>query len=138
MGSVVPTGPVKKPRRQQVVPTVKSLPETRESILDRAKDILAPADILAHPHPTQQFGQSTLAHRKAHHPKRPALLDVNDAMEEPPLTQPFGASSLRPGTMTAERSVDDPTQQFGASMFAQDAILSNDRVSTFVSPRRNS
>ncbi|KAG8218629.1 Mechanosensitive ion channel-domain-containing protein [Butyriboletus roseoflavus] len=137
MASVVP---VKKPKRQQVVPTVKSLPETRESILDRARDILQPTKSRADPQPIQQFSQSTLAPRNAQQPKRPALLDVNRFMEELPLTQPFGASSLR-GGMTSERSLDSceepsfpPTQQFGASMFAQDYVLSNDpgRVSAFV------
>ncbi|KAF9247340.1 hypothetical protein BU15DRAFT_25470, partial [Melanogaster broomeanus] len=40
MDSVVPSEPVKKARRQQFVPTVRSLPETREGILERARDIL--------------------------------------------------------------------------------------------------
>ncbi|KIL00585.1 hypothetical protein PAXRUDRAFT_711325 [Paxillus rubicundulus Ve08.2h10] len=43
MDSVVPSEPVRKVRRQQVVPTVRSLPETREGILDRARDILGPS-----------------------------------------------------------------------------------------------
>ena len=134
MDSVVPTAPVKKLRRQQVVPTVKSLPETRESILDRARDIIRPTKSQADPQPTQRFGQSALARRNTQQPKRPALLDVNRFVEEPPPTQPFGESSLRGGTMTSERPLDscEEPQQSGPSMFAQDSVSSTDRVSAFV------
>lgn len=139
MDSVVPAGPVKRLKRHQVVPSVRSLAETRESILDKARDILGPTEGHADPQPTQQFGQSALARRNTQQPKRPALLDVNKSMEEPPPTQPFGTSSLRGRIMTSERSVGGceessllPPQQFGASMFAQDSVLSSDRVSAFV------
>ena len=134
MDSVVPTGTVKKSKRQQVLPTVRPLPETRDSILARAKDILGPTNGQADPQLTQQFGQSALACRNAKR-ERPALLDVNRSTEEPPSTQPFGASSLRRG-ITAERSGDGCEEpawlQFGASSFArQCAVLSNERVSVF-------
>lgn len=132
--SLVPTAPVKKHKRHQVVPTVRSLPETRESILDRARDILGPTEGQADPQPTQQFGQSALARRNT--PKRPALLDVNWSVEEPPPTQQFGTSSLRRRMMASERLVGGyeelslvPTPQF-----AQDFLLLSDCVS--VSPPR--
>ncbi|KAH0839915.1 hypothetical protein J3R83DRAFT_867 [Lanmaoa asiatica] len=137
MDSVIPPGPLKKIKRQQVVPTIRSLPETRESILDRARDILGPMEGQVDPQPTQQFGRSALARRQTQQPKHPASLDVN-GLEEPPPTQPFGASSLRGGITTSEQSIDDCeepsfplTQQFGASMFAQDSVSSSDRVSAF-------
>lgn len=124
MDSVVTAASSKKARRQQVIPTVLSLPETRESILDRARDILGPTNFQPEPHPTQQFGQSALARRKA---KAPALLDVNVCTDEPPLTQSFGASALHYGTTALQR-------QSGASMFAQDAVSSNECVRTSVLP----
>lgn len=134
MDSVVPAAPVKKPRRQQVVPTVRSLPETRENILHRARDILGPTRVHDDLLSTQQFGRSALARRKSQHPMRPALADANGFSDEPPLTQSFSASSLRAGLLTAERSREQSssltTQQFGASMFDQVSILSNDRVGT--------
>ncbi|KAG9317446.1 hypothetical protein JVU11DRAFT_1646 [Chiua virens] len=128
LDSVIPAGPVKKPKRQHVVSTVKSLPETRDSILDKARDILGHTKALADPQTTQQFAQSTLARRNAKHP---ALLDVNDYTEEPPSTQHFGASSLRrEGVITAEHATDSCERPV-FSMFAQDSILSSDRVSSF-------
>ena len=124
MDSVVP---VKKSKRQQVLPTVRSLPETRDGILGRARDILGPSNGQADPQSTQQFGQSALACRNTHHPKRPALLDVTKSAEGPPSTQPFGASSLRGGITTA---VDGREESSCASLFAQDSV-SSDRVSAF-------
>lgn len=54
-------------------------------------------------------------------------------MEEPPSTQPFGASSLRAGNIATEQLVDGcqepPFRQFGASLFAQDSVSTSDRVS---------
>lgn len=134
MDSVVPTAPVKKSKRQQVLPTVRSLPETRDGILGRARDIIGPTNGQADPQSTQQFGQSVLACRNTRYLQRPALPDVKSA-EEPPSTQPFGASSLHGGITTAERSVDrreESSLQFGTSLFAQDSILSSDHVSAFV------
>jgi hypothetical protein len=135
MDSVVPTAPVKKSKRQQVLPTVRSLPETRDGILGRARDILGPTNDQADPHSTQQFCQSALACRNTRHPQRPALLDVSESAEEPPSTQPFRASSLHGVITTAERSVDgreESSLQFGASLFAQDSVLSSDHVSVYI------
>ncbi|KAF8556999.1 hypothetical protein OG21DRAFT_1495092 [Imleria badia] len=140
MDSVVPTGPVKKSKRQQVLPSVKSLPETRDNILNRARDILGSTNGLTDPEPTQQFGQSALARRNTQHlnPKRPALLDVNGSMAEPPSTQPFGPSALRGGTTTAEQSVAGYEQssflRVGASLFAQDSVQSGNRHKRPASP----
>lgn len=136
MDSVVPTGPAKKLRRQQVIPTVRSLPETRESILDRARDVLGSANAQAGPHPTQRFGQSALARRETRQSTRPALLDADACIEELPLTQPFGASSLSGGAKWSVNGYEGSSfllaHQVGASTFAQDSILSSDRVRTFV------
>ncbi|KAN0097467.1 hypothetical protein V8E55_001913 [Tylopilus felleus] len=131
LNSVVPVGPLKKSKRTQVLSTLKSLPETRDSILSRARNILGPTITQEDSGATQQFGQSALARRATHHPKRPALLEVNGSMEEPSSTQPFGASSLRAGNIATEQLVDGcqepPFRQFGASLFAQDSVLTSDR-----------
>ncbi|KAF8138457.1 hypothetical protein EV363DRAFT_1154945 [Boletus edulis] len=135
MDSVVPAGPVKRSKRQQVLPTVMSLPETRDSILSRARDILGPTSSQADPQPTQQFGQSALACRNIQHPSRLALHSVDRSIEQLPSTQPFGASSLRRGIMTAEQSVDSCEEpSVGASLFAQDAVSSSDRRKRLASP----
>ncbi|KAI9574686.1 hypothetical protein HD554DRAFT_2049167 [Boletus coccyginus] len=137
MDSVVPTSTIKKSKRHQVLPTVRPLPETRDSILARAKDILGPTNGQTDPQLTQQFGQSALACRNTQHPERQALLDVNRSAEEPPSTQPFGASSL--GGITAERSGDSCEEsaclQLGPSSFArQGAVVSNERRKRSASP----
>lgn len=138
MESVVPTGPAKKSKRQQVLPSVKSLPDTRDTILSRARDILGSTNGLADPESTQQFGDSALARRNIQHPKRPASHDVDTPMPEPLSTQPFGASALRGRITTAGQSVGGyERSSFGASLFAQDSVLSSDRVSALlVLPRR--
>ncbi|KAF8842688.1 hypothetical protein BDN67DRAFT_1067483 [Paxillus ammoniavirescens] len=148
MDSVVPSGPVRKVRRQQVVPTVRSLPETREGILDRARDILGPSARIqvnapqvgagppskngAEVQSTQPFRRSLLASRNTDPPNlwRTDVVQVG-------VNQAFGASALRGREGTAGRMVegyteDSPfpqTQQFDASKLAQEFNSRNDEVS---------
>ncbi|KIJ70096.1 hypothetical protein HYDPIDRAFT_23239 [Hydnomerulius pinastri MD-312] len=160
MDSVVPDERAKKSRRQQVVPTVRSLPETRESILGRARDVLgSSARFQADPHdaaagppskshlevqPTQPFGRSLLACRNTGDPPnilRSAPHSMDQAMEAPAPTQAFGVSALRARGPPTKRIVEahtEPfplqTQQFGASKLAQGL---NSRSETFPVPKRS-
>ncbi|KIJ20290.1 hypothetical protein PAXINDRAFT_96514 [Paxillus involutus ATCC 200175] len=147
MDSVVPSEPVRKARRQQVVPTVRSLPETREGILDRARDILGPSARIevnapqvgagppskngAEVQSTQPFRRSLLASRNTDPPNlwRSDVVQVG-------VNQAFGAGALRGREGTAGRMVEGytegspfpQTQQFDASKLAQEFNSRNDEV----------
>ncbi|KAI6105828.1 hypothetical protein F5141DRAFT_1126311 [Pisolithus sp. B1] len=103
MGAIISVDSGKRNRRKQVISTVRTLPETRKSILDKAKDLLGQfvdpqaANIgrsctaLDDVKPTQQFGTSMLARRNAE--------DVlshqgKEVQPPPPSTQAFGESVL--------------------------------------------
>ncbi|KAL4081633.1 hypothetical protein V8B97DRAFT_62498 [Scleroderma yunnanense] len=93
MDAIIAAEGGKGSRRKQVIGTVKSLPETRMSIIRRAKDVLGDvgqSDVYGDHlgmNPTQQFGKSILAHRNT------AFLSYTK--ETPPMsTQAFGESAL--------------------------------------------
>ena len=99
MRDIVSAETSKKGRRKQVIGTVRSLPETRRSILGRAKDILGQIELsnvcddrlgttVDDNEPTQQFGKSTLACRNPS--KSHSKMDI----EPPGATQPFSESAL--------------------------------------------
>ncbi|KAI6003726.1 hypothetical protein EDD15DRAFT_2219752 [Pisolithus albus] len=107
MGAIVSVDSGKRNRRKQVISTVRTLPETRESILDKAKDLLGQsvdpqeANInhartdLSDVKPTQRFGTSMLARRNADYVlSRQEEEKKSPVIEGPPLTQAFGESAL--------------------------------------------
>jgi hypothetical protein len=77
-------GPKKRGKRPAVTKTVKSLTETRDVILDRARTILGNADDVDSSIQTQAFGPSKLI----------GGLPRSEMARIPP-TQPFGQSALR-------------------------------------------
>jgi len=104
MCDIVATEAGKKSRQKQVISTVRSLPETRKSILGRAKDILGQTGtpnvcddrlctIVDDIQPTQQFGTSALARRNtgtlSYSKETPPIAYV-----EPGSTQPFSESTV--------------------------------------------
>ncbi|KAF9226601.1 hypothetical protein BS17DRAFT_775874 [Gyrodon lividus] len=154
MDSVVSSEPVKKARWKQVVPTIRSLPETREGILDRARDILGPsarfeidapgAGLLskgrAEVQSTQPFKRSLLACRNTGDPPnlwRSAVLGVNQPVEGSAPSQAFGVNALRGRKARARQMVEGctegspflQTQKFGASKLAQEFNSRNGEAS---------
>lgn len=106
MGDIVATEAGKKGRQKEVISTVRSLPETRTSILGRARDILSRTgmsnvcddrlctivDVIQ---PTQQFGTSVLGRRNTgtlvySKEEAPPIAYV----EPPGSTQPFSESTV--------------------------------------------
>ncbi|KAI6152165.1 hypothetical protein BKA82DRAFT_4107941 [Pisolithus tinctorius] len=116
MGAIVSAEPGKRNKRKHVVSTVKTLPETRESILGKARDLLgqlvAPQKVNIdrsctdsdEVQPTQQFGTSMLARRSGNAkdtPSRQGKVLQTQVMEAPPSTQAFGESALGGKRMTS-------------------------------------
>lgn len=104
MGAIVSVDSGKRNRRKQVISTVRTLPETRESILDKAKDLLGQlvdpqGANINHAHtdsddvkPTQRFGTSMLARRSVL--SRQGQEIKSPDIEAPSSTQAFGESAL--------------------------------------------
>ncbi|KAI6130400.1 hypothetical protein EDD16DRAFT_1541986 [Pisolithus croceorrhizus] len=102
MGAIISADSGKRNRRKQVISTVRTLPETRESILDKARDLLGQfvdpqgenigrsCTDLNEVKPIQLFGTSMLARRNA----EDVLSHKGKEIQSPPSTQTFGESAL--------------------------------------------
>ncbi|KAI6047440.1 hypothetical protein EDC04DRAFT_622333 [Pisolithus marmoratus] len=116
MGTIVSAEPGRRSRRKPVISTVKTLPETRKSIIGKARDLLGQS---ADPQgedinrlctdsdevkPTQQFGTSMLARRNDVLSRQEREIQT-PVMEAPPSTQTFGESVLG-GKRTTNRMLD--------------------------------
>ncbi|OCH87912.1 hypothetical protein OBBRIDRAFT_127131 [Obba rivulosa] len=120
--------PKKKGRRRQVIQTqVKTLGDTRDSILDRARDLLR--DSVAKT-PAIALASETIEESEKH---RRTMECLNDS-EAPPLTQAFGDSALakRPGGRKPQvaLSMPPPTQIFGRSKLLRNEKAHADHLDT--------
>lgn len=109
MNSIVPSEPSRQGKRKQAITTVKSLQETRQAILGKARTILSssvqprvevqgvdqrsPCIEPDDTEPTRQFGESILARRN--HFSAQAKETLPESMEVPAATQAFSKSALR-------------------------------------------
>ncbi|KAH7887622.1 hypothetical protein F5I97DRAFT_861847 [Phlebopus sp. FC_14] len=130
LDSVIPERTAQKAKRQQVLSTIKPLPETRASILGRAKDVLGRTRGLKADGPgpdmqaTQRFGTSLLARRNSGN----AFLDTQEGEPvavTPAVTRAFNVSAVDGKELSTRATEKHPwppfpqTQEFGGSKLAQ-------------------